>query len=190
MRLIPMCAVLALCACKPPATDDYVERVDLAQTSAAVGEPLPSPDATDAVWAQTTADRIVYGIPGQVPFLALACDVNAAGAAQIHITRFAPADARAKALLALIGNGHIARLPVDAKWNGRAWLWEGSVSADDPRSEVLTGTRKITATLPGAGMLDLNPSPMPSQLVEACRQKQMAAAPPKSAPRQPQNLAE
>lgn len=172
MRLMPLAAVLLVCACKPPATDEYVERVDLAETRSAVGEPLPSPDVEGAVWAESGTDRIVYGIPGQAPLLSLACEVNVAGAAQLRITRFAKADARAKALFALIGNGHIARLPVDAKWNGQAWLWEGSISADDPHTEVLTGTRKVTATLPGAGMLDLNPSPMPSRLVEACRRKQ------------------
>ncbi len=175
MRLTPLVALLLICACKPPATDEYVERVDLAETRGTVGEPLPSPDVEGAVWADSGANRIVYGIPGQVPFLALACE-GGAGAGQIHITRFAAADARAKALFALIGNGHIARLPVDAKWNGQAWLWEGSIPADDPRTEVLTGTRKVTATLPGAGMLDLNPSPKPSQLVEACRRKQEAPA--------------
>lgn len=134
-----------------------------------MGEPLPSPDTTDAVWANgKTADRILFGIPGETPFLALQCE-RTGGAPQIRITRFAAASAQAEALFALVGNGHIARFPIDAEWNGRAWLWEGTIPADEPDLEVLTGKRTVSATLPGAGQLDLNPSPLPGELVEACR---------------------
>jgi hypothetical protein len=161
---------VTLTACKPPASDDYLQRVDLAEATGAAVEPLQSPDTTDAVWADgKIAARILYGIPGQVPLLALACERSATGERRIKIIRFAPADPQAKALFALVGNGHIARVPVDAAWNGRVWLWEGTVPADTPDLEVLTGRRAVAATLPGAGKLDLNPSPRPGLLIEACR---------------------
>ncbi|MGB3378273.1 MAG: hypothetical protein WBA55_05830 [Allopontixanthobacter sediminis] len=170
-RLLLFSALLTVAACKPPASDDYLERVDLAEARGAVGEPLPSPDTTNAVWANSkSADRILYGNPGETPFLALECE-RAGGVAQIKFTRFAAANAQAKALFALVGNGHIARIPVDAEWNGRAWLWEGAMPADEPDLEVLTGKRIVAATLPGAGQLDLNPSPLPGELIEACRAK-------------------
>jgi hypothetical protein len=131
---------------------------------------MPSPDTANAVWADgKTAQRILFGNPGEVPFLALACETAPTGEQQIRFIRFAAADPQAKALFALVGNGHIARVPVDATWNGQAWLWEGTVPAEDPDLEVLTGKRTITATLPGAGQLDLSPSPRPGLLIEECR---------------------
>ena len=162
--------LLIIAACKPAASDDYLQRIDLAEGASAAGEPLPSPDVTHAVWADgKIAGRILYGIPGEVPFLALACEQSDTGERRIRFIRFAPADPQAKALFALVGNGHIARVPVDATWNGRAWLWEGTLPADEPDLEVLTGMRTVTATLPGAGQLDLGPSPRPGHVIEACR---------------------
>ncbi len=162
--------LLSLAGCKPPATDDYVERVNLVESRGGPSEPQPSPDATGALWTVTAVPtRILYGISGEAPLMALTCEVADAGGPGIRITRYAPADPKAKALFALVGNGHIARLPVDAVWNGRAWLWEGKIHADDPRLDVLTGTRAVAATLPGAGKLELNPSAVPGQLIDACR---------------------
>lgn len=140
---------------------------------------MPSPDTTDAVWADgKIVGRILFGNPGEVPYLAIACETAPTGAQQIRFIRFAAADPQAKALFALVGNGHIARIPVDATWNGRAWLWEGTVPADDPDLEVLTGKRTVAATLPGAGQLNLNPSPRPAQLIEACRSPLEQQRPP------------
>ncbi len=165
---------LLVAGCKPPAADDYVERVNFAQAKGAASAPLPSPDVTDAVWAEgARPDRIIYGIPGKAPLLALDCAQakgdSAPEARHIRITRFAPADAGAKALLALIGNGHISRLKIDATWNGRAWLWQGTYPASSLQLEVLTGPHAVTATLPGAGKLDLGPSPLPARLIDSCR---------------------
>ncbi len=168
--LFALAATVTLTACKPPASDDYLERVDLSEAKGASAEPLESPDTTGAVWADgKIAGRIIYGLPGEIPFLALACENAPNDERQIRFIRFAAADPQAKALFALVGNGHIARIPVDATWNGRAWLWEGVLPADDSDLEVLTGQRTIAATLPGAGQLNLNPSPRPGQLIDACR---------------------
>ncbi|MXO67308.1 hypothetical protein [Pelagerythrobacter marinus] len=161
-------ALVLLAGCKPPATDDYVERVALDETRARASDPLPSPDVEGALWAETgQAGRLVYGKPGEAPLLALACE-QGAGAARIRVTRFVSADPKAKAVLALVGNGHAARIPVDATWNGRAWLWEGHIAADDPAIGVLTGPRRIEATVPAGGTVEINPSPRPRHLVEVC----------------------
>jgi len=168
--LLALAATAAMTACKPAASEEYLARVDLTQATGIAMQPMQSPDTADAVWAEgKSAERILFGTPGEVPHLALACETTPTGAQQIRFIRFAAADPQAKALFALVGNGHIARIPVDATWNGRAWLWEGTVPADDPDLEVLTGKRTITATLPGAGQLDLNPSPRPGLLIAECR---------------------
>jgi len=174
IRCACLALVFAMTACKPSATDDYAERGNFLEPKVShtpsKGE-TPSPDTAGAIWADTASPmRIIYGVPGQTPLLALACETPRDAAPQIKITRFAAADPRAKALFALIGNGHVARLPVDAAWNGQAWLWQGAVRADDPSLEVLIGPRPFTATLPGAGKINLSPSPRLGQLVENCRQ--------------------
>ncbi len=168
--LFALAATAVTTACKPPASDEYLERVDLTEATGTASQPLPSPDTANAVWADGKAPgRILFGNPGEVPFLALACETSPGGEPLIRIIRFAAADAQAKALFALVGNGHIARIPVDATWNGRAWLWEGTIPANDPDLAVLTGKRSITATLPGAGQLALKPGPRPALLIETCR---------------------
>ncbi len=165
-------------ACKPPATDDYVERVALAEVDGHASTPIASPDTEDAVWVESDrAGRILYGVPGGTPLMALACDEQN-GTRFVHVTRFAAADPEAKALIALIGNGHTARLPIDATWNGRVWLWEGNYPASSLDLNVFTGPRRVEATVPGAGSVILNPSPRPAQLVEACRRESAETAPP------------
>ncbi len=157
-------------ACQPPAAENYVERVELAEKQRTVGEPIPSPDTQGAIWAASDEPlRLLYGKPGEPPLIALACDLTGEEP-QLHVTRFARADADAKALFAFVGNGHIARIPVDAAYNGRAWLWEGAVPADTYQLGALTGPRDLYATLPGAGRVEINASPRPGQLIEACRQ--------------------
>ena len=159
---------LALTACKPPATDDYADRTGTADAGVFASPPIDSPDTANAVWAEGgRAERIVYGEPGEAPFLALSCETDSPRH-EIQITRFAEADPDAKALMAMIGNGHTARLPIDAVWNGRVWLWQGTYWPGSV--DVLTGPRRVEVTIPGAGSLILNPSPRPAQLIEACRE--------------------
>ena len=167
-RLVFCAGLLVLAACKPPAVDDYVERVALDEAKTRASEPLPSPDTTGALWAESDRPgRILYGKPGAEPLLSLACEEGADNP-RIHVTRYVAADAKAKAILALIGNGHVARVPVDATWNGRAWLWEGYIEAEDPGLDVLTGLRRIEATVPGGGTVEIHPSARPQHLVEVC----------------------
>lgn len=167
-------AALALPACKPPPTDDGTARAAQLQADSGPSAPLPSPDVTGAIWAQSRVQpagplRLVYGVPGQPVLLSLECLSAATPEARLRITRHAPADNGAGALLALIGNGHIGRLEVDATDSGGRRLWQGEAPAADPGWAAIAGPREATATIPGAGLVRLNPSPLPMQLVAACR---------------------
>ncbi len=174
VRTLAPLFVLALAACKPPASDEYTERTRIAPRAATPSEPIRSPDTEGAVWAATdNADRLLYGKPGERPFFALEC-TDQGGLPLVAYTRFAKADAHAKAILALIGNGHVSRLKIDATERGDIWRWEGAVEAEDPALDVLTGTRQVEATVPGAGSLILHPSALPGELVENCRRQEDA----------------
>ncbi len=162
---------LTLAACKPPPTDTAEGRAEAGAVTRGPSAPLDSPDTEGAVWSPgQRADRIIYGKPGEPPLFAVECLREADGAA-LQFTRYAKADEGALAFMALIGNGHVARVPVDAVERNGQSVWEGQLDPADPRSEVLTGRRSFTATVPGAGMMRINPSPMPMELVEACRPK-------------------
>lgn len=185
LLLAPMllCGLAAgLAGCKPPPTDSAVARVSLvAPTKGAPSEPIPSPDTTGAVWARTgNALRLVYGIPGKPVLLALECLSPAAPEAKLRITRHVPADEGAAALLALIGNGWIGRFPVDATPVAGKSFWQGDVPANAREWSALKPEREASVTVPGAGLVRLNPSPLPMALITACR-----ATPPDLRQRQP-----
>lgn len=174
MRSLGWAAALALAGgvtgCKPPPTDSAVARVTLDRPAKAPSEPIASPDVTGAMWAQgPNPQRLVYGKPGQPVLLALECLGAGTPDAKLRITRHAPADEGAGALLALIGNGWIGRFPVDATKVGAQLFWQGDVPAGAPQWEALQPAREATVTVPGAGLLRLNPSPLPMALVEQCR---------------------
>lgn len=169
-----------LAGCKPPPSDAAVARVSLLAPTSGPSEPLPSPDTTGAIWASAgTSLRLVYGVPGQPVLFALECLAPASPAARLKITRHAPADEGASALLALIGNGWIGRFPVDAVQIGPQRLWQGEIPATMPQWDALKPAREATVTVPGAGLVRLNPSPLPMALVSACRGsgQQTAGAP-------------
>ena len=172
MRVFPiLLPLLMLAACKPPASDEYVERARIGGPTEGPSEPIDTPDTEGAIWAPAMAgERLLYGKPGAPPLFALECVTDtSSGTPTIAYTRFAQADPRAKAILALIGNGHVSRLMIDAKQIGDAWRWEGSVAAEDQRLDALTGARSVEATVPGAGSIILNASALPGELVESCR---------------------
>ena len=162
-----LCAPLA--ACQPPAADDYLERGFVEEEVPAASAPIASPDTADAVWAPSKeSERLLYGVPGQTPLLAVQCLRDEDAPAQLQFTRFVRADREAQAMLSLVGNFHEERLPVDAIDNGRAWVWQGSVAADSPNLAALTGRREAEATIPGAGSVVLKPSPLLRELVDGC----------------------
>ncbi|MFT6609192.1 MAG: hypothetical protein ACJA1G_001285, partial [Qipengyuania sp.] len=127
------------------------------------------PDTEGAIWAPAAEGaRLLYGKPGERPLFAVEC-LSDGSEPMLGYTRFARADADAQAVLALIGNGHVARLKIDAVQVGDVWRWEGAIAAADQRLDVLTGNREVEATVPGAGSVILNPSALPGELVERCR---------------------
>ncbi|MEP0393450.1 MAG: hypothetical protein ABJ205_12600 [Erythrobacter sp.] len=131
--------------------------------------PLSSPETESAVWAMSTRvqGRILYGNPGNPALLLLDCDTS--NQPTIQITRTAAADEGAGALLALVGNGHIGRVKVDASEVGDQRFWVGDAPASDEVWEPLTGPRELIATVPGAGMVTLNPSALPGSMIASCR---------------------
>lgn len=161
---------LGLAACKPPATDMGSARAANLPVQPGPSQPIASPDTTGAVWAASGGPlRLVYGVPGQPVLLALRCSDAGTANAQLTITRHAPADSGAGALLALIGNGWIGRFPVDATRVRGKLVWQGAAPAERREWDALKPEREATVTVPGAGLVRLNPSPLPMQLVEACR---------------------
>ena len=186
MKRFGALALVAVAACRPPASDRYVQRIDLAGDQARGPTVLMnSPDVDGAIWAESGGpQRIVFGQPGKPPLLALAC-TGAGPSRAIEITRFAKTDPKAKGMVALIGNGHVERFKIDAKYNGRGWLWQGRYRPSDTRLDALTGVRKLELTIPGAGTLKLEGSPRPGELVELCRRlaaPEISAQPPASLP--------
>ncbi|MCX9148485.1 hypothetical protein [Erythrobacter sp. WG] len=167
-----------LAGCKPPPTDSAVARVSLEMPDKGPSEPIASPDVTGAGWTRTAnPQRLVYGKPGEPVMLALECLAPGTPEAMLRITRHAPADEGAAALLALIGNGWIGRFPVDAIAVGGQSLWQGDILAAQPQWEALKPEREATVTVPGAGLLRLNPSPLPIALITACRGSAVPATP-------------
>jgi hypothetical protein len=167
--LIGLCAAIPLAACNPPPTDADMGRdmPEVAPTFAS--DPLPSPETEGARWVATSEMRIVYGIPGEPALMALECIDPGKDAAKMRITRISPADEGAGALMALIGNEAIGRIEVDATEIGGRFLWQGDVGARDERLDPFIGEEELTATVPGGGMVTINPDPRPTELLAVCR---------------------
>ena len=181
LRITALCSLLLLAACKPPASDEYLARTEVSDERTRPSEPVDSPDTEGAAWAQGQSGRLLYGKPGQAPLFSLACEDGT-----LAFTRYERADANAKAVLALIGNGHVERLWIDAEQEGAEenspWVWRGRLPADDPRLEVLTGRNRVEATVPGAGSVMLNASQRPAEFITACA----ARLAPLPVPQEPQ----
>lgn len=162
---------LLLAACKPPPTDANLRGGPPTSEPTYASPPLPSPDTEGAVWkvSPLSEGRLLYGQPGAPALMALEClDAKMLPEPLIEISRLSPADEGAGALLALVGNGHIGRVAVDANVDDRPG-WHGTVAASDVVWEPLAGPRLLTATVPGAGMVILNASPLPGLLIDTCR---------------------
>ncbi|MEL7188218.1 MAG: hypothetical protein AAGK17_01585 [Pseudomonadota bacterium] len=169
MRLFALTLALSLAACKPPPGDAAMERELPGEEPVFASLPLPSPETEGAIWAPSQKEgRILYGVPQEPALIALEC-LNDGSEPLVQITRMAAADEGAGALLALVGNGAIGRIEVDATKIGTRIEWQGAIAPSDRNIEPLSGPRKVTATIPGAGMVELNPSPLPGLFLEACK---------------------
>ena len=184
--LLPLAVpVFLLASCNPPAADSYAERGEVAVKASKLIEPIASPDVEDAIWAEAkSGERIVFGKPGEPPLFALACKRTDVGSA-IELTRFTPTDEGAKALIAIIGNGHIGRYKVDAVPARQGFYWHGQVPANDYNLEAFRGPRTTEATVPGGGSLILNANPMVGELIDACQREEVEETEPVSGPDKP-----
>jgi hypothetical protein len=129
-----------------------------------------------AAW-RSDAGGLHFAVPGAADLLAISCSHAQDGTAQIKLTRGTRAEDGAKALFAVIGNGRIARLPLDAVRAGDDGEWQGLIPAADPQLDVLKGGNRLEATLPGGGLLKLPASGEPGRLLEACRASDRGPAP-------------
>lgn len=165
-----LCFAILLAAC---GRQPQVQRVDLDAASNATTLALnPQPDSTGAKWAITASGRgIDFGKPGVAPLLSLRCGISKDRAPpQITVIRHARSEPGAKALFAVLGNGIVARLKLDAALADKeGWRWEGRYPASAPELDVFTGQRDIDATLPGGGELHIAGSGMPREFIEWCR---------------------
>lgn len=130
----------------------------------------PSPDSNGALWRTAANGReIAFGKPADMDYLSLSCRLSADAPPQLGIIRHAQSQPGAKALFAVMGNGMISRLNLDAALLDDGWRWEGIYPASAPELEVFTGPRDIVATLPGAGRLEIAGSALPREFIEWCR---------------------
>ena len=61
-RVLALLPLLTFAACKPPASDDYIERTRIEAPAEGPSEPIDSPDTQDAIWAPATENtRLLYG---------------------------------------------------------------------------------------------------------------------------------
>ena len=185
MRVAALLILLTITACKPPPTDEAASGRVFGTGPDAPPPPLESPDSEGAFWAASpdqvtgNSDRIIYGQGGKAPQMALQC-IGKGTDATLQVTRLSPADEGGQAFFAIVGNSHVLRMPVDATEVPGGFVWQGAVPAGHPDVEALTGPAEITATLPGAGMVTLNPSERLQTFVSECR----ARALPNPAPKQ------
>lgn len=144
----------------------YPARLALGNVSLPMQEAPLQP--ADAVWRSDGAGAH-FGVAGQPDLLGIACVHGADGTALLRLTRTTRAQDGAKALFALIGNGRITRLPIDAVRAGEQGEWQATVPAADARLDVLLGGNRIEGTLPGGGTLLMPASTEPGRLLTECR---------------------
>ncbi len=154
-----------LASCDPPAPREAAKPGVMQATRDRPSAPIESPDTKGAIWAGGERDALLYGKPGEPPLLSLVCHSRA----RLDIMRHAPADAGAKALMAMLGAKGNARLPVDSVTNGETSLWLGQYRLDNRELDVLTSSGPIEVTIPGAGSLILNASDKPGDFLTECR---------------------
>ena len=161
-----------LAGCKPPPTDANLTRGVRGPEPVYASDPLPSPDTQGADWVVSPQDeeRLIYGVPGAPALVALKC-LGDSVPRRLRITRLSPADEGAGALMALVGNGHIGRIAVDALEVSGRRVWEGEALAKDIAFEPLAGPRSLTVTVPGAGMVTINEGEAAMQFLENCRSR-------------------
>lgn len=175
-------ALFALSACQrgpAPAPRDSGEPLDAVKMAlpAPAATPAPPPSGEKPEWRTLPDGGAGFGYAGQRPELSLSCRSGL-----VVVTRNVAAPVGAQALFALIGNGRILRLPVDAiadPAGSGGYVWRGSFAPDDPASDVFMGA-DLTGTLPGGGEITMTGSPVEHAVIEHCRTRPAATAAPTS----------
>lgn len=173
-RTLPIVYCALLLACQQPASSDGAsESFALEDTGPRQAMAMPSPDTSDSSWSVAQNGRAIhFGDAGETPWMTLACDLGSSPPA-LTVIRHAQAFPGQSALFPVIGNGMRSRFLADAvlgEDNGREeWRWEARLPANDPQLDVFEGTRDLTATLPGRGMLEISGSRIPGEFVDWCR---------------------
>ncbi len=168
MRMAPFTLplLLALTACG----ESQVERIDFQEAEGVHAPTLtPSPDSEGANWSLAADGMTIgFGKDPQAPYLSLACELSQDEEPRITVIRHAPADPGAKALFAVLGESLTARLNLDAEIVDGDWQWQGSYPASSPQITAFASDKKLQATLPGAGTIDMPASPLPAEFIAWC----------------------
>lgn len=129
----------------------------------------PSPDTTGALWTVADSGQAIrFGNPDEEPWLSLLCDLEQTPI-QFVVIRHAEAFPGQSALFPFVGNGMRSRFLADTNLSDGEWRWEASLPVNNPQLDVFSGTRDLTATLPGRGMLEIRGSRIPGEFLDWCR---------------------
>ncbi|MFM6930901.1 MAG: hypothetical protein ACKOUT_01500 [Novosphingobium sp.] len=170
MSRLPLIPLLLLAACsrgEDSETPEQAKRLVLPSQPAPLREPPKQPEST--VWTALGNGAAAFGVPGQTALLTVACEKRGTPDAVLRFTRITRAEEGAKALFAIEGNGHVARVRLDVVKAGEPGEWQGTVSAFDERIEAIRGSYGVAATLPGGGTLRWGGSGVPGAVLTDCR---------------------
>ena len=166
--LLPFLAPLAACQQEAPAQPPE-QRIALEAADNRQAFAIASPDTSLARWTVAeNGQAIDFGNLDEEPMMTLAWDLQAEPAA-LAVIRHAQAFPDQTALFPVIGNGMISRFATDSTLVDGEWRWQAVLPADDPQLDIFEGTRSLTATLPGRGMLELAGSRIPGEFLAWCR---------------------
>ncbi|MGB3167817.1 MAG: hypothetical protein WBA68_13690 [Alteraurantiacibacter sp.] len=162
----------SLAACSQPPSSAQLpepERIALEDT----GPPLPgaeaAPDSANARWSVAADGQAIdFGNAGDAPWLSLACDLST-DTSMMTVIRHADALPGEEALFPFVGNGMRSRFFADATLAEGEWRWEAILPAEDEQLDIFEGSRSMTATLPGHGMLEIPGSRIPGEFLAWCR---------------------
>ncbi len=153
------------------------KRVMLPTQTLAPDQPPQQPDGAE--WREAggglALGELAFAVPGAAPLLTIVCVLGPDGQPRLRFVRHTRAEAGAKALFAIEGNGHVARIALDVTRAGDPGEWQGEVAASDKAAEAIKGGGAVNATLPGGGTLKLPASDLPGKLLDACRARHVPA---------------
>jgi len=161
-------ALLTACGQASEPTPE-TQRIALDDTGPREARAYPSPDTAESFWTVAESGQAIrFGDSGEDPWLTLECDLEETPIG-FTIIRHAEALPGQSALFPFVGNGMRSRFLTDARLSDGEWRWETKLPVNDPQLDVFAGTRDLTATLPGRGMLEIRGSRIPGEFLDWCR---------------------